>query len=54
MIVLIVSIKAKFALKKKSSKLKQALLNIVGFLDKYLVDSFADKKFARSFFPLIA
>lgn len=54
-IVLVFSIFAKLAIKKENSKLKTAVLNIVGFLDKYLLDSFNwDKKFSRAFFPLIA
>lgn len=54
MIVVIVSIMGKKALSKPSSKFKMALLNIIGFMDKNLSEWFGDKKFARSFFPLIA
>lgn len=52
-LVVVVSVMANRALQKKQSRLKDAFLNIIGFLEKYIVDSFADKAFARSFFPLI-
>lgn len=52
-IVLIVWIFAKNALKKENSKLKTACLNIVWVLDKEFSESFHDKKFARAYLPLI-
>jgi F0F1-type ATP synthase membrane subunit a len=53
-LILIFSIFANRALKKKDSKLKVALLDFVEKIDKNLTESFHnDKDFARSFFPLI-
>jgi len=53
-LVLIFSIFANKALKKKDSKLKVALLDFIGKIDKNLTESFHnDKDFARSFLPLI-
>ncbi len=54
LLILIFSVFAKIALKKKDSKLKVGILNFVSFLDKNISDSFHDKKFSRAFFPLIA
>lgn len=54
-LVVVFSVFANRALKKEASKLKNAVLDIVWFLDKYLLDSFNwDKLFTRNFFPLIA
>lgn len=52
-IILIVWIFAKNALKKENSKLKIACLNIVWILDKEFNEAFHDKKFARAYLPLI-
>ncbi len=52
-IVLIFSIFANRALKKPTSKLKSAVLHLVWTLDSYMSDAFDDKKFTRSYFPLI-
>lgn len=52
--ILFVSILGNRALKKqKKSKLKTFFLNFLGFFDKYIIDSFWDKKFARKYFPVI-
>jgi len=51
--VIVFSFFANKALKSKKSKFKSAILNILWFFDKYLIEHFSDKKFARSFFPLI-
>lgn len=53
-IVVIFSLYAKKALKKEDSKLKVCLLDFLSILDKNMSDSFHDKAFARSYFPLIA
>lgn len=54
-LVVIFSVCARLALRKKDSRLKTWVLHIVGFLDKNLTGSFhGDKKFARAFFPLVA
>lgn len=52
-LVTCLSIKARFALNKKESRLKMFFLNIIWYLDTYLSESFNDKKFARWFLPLI-
>ena len=53
LIVLIFSITVNRLLKSDKSRLKSAVLHLVWTLDAYITDSFDDKKFARSFFPLI-
>ncbi|MFA5917111.1 MAG: F0F1 ATP synthase subunit A [Candidatus Gracilibacteria bacterium] len=53
-IILIVSILGNRALKsEKKSRLKLFFINFVGFFDKYLIDSFGSKKFARNYFALV-
>lgn len=52
-IILVIWIFAKNALKKENSKLKTACLNIVWVLDKEFSESFHDKVFARAYLPLI-
>ena len=52
-LIIIVSVIAKNALKKEKSRLKAFFLNFVWFIDSHLIDSFKDKKFARAFLPLI-
>ncbi len=37
----------------KPSRLKQFFLNYVGFFDKYLIDSFWKKKFARNYYAVV-
>lgn len=51
--VIFFAIKAKCALNKKESRLKIALLDWIWLIDSYLSEAFWDKKFARSFLPLI-
>ena len=53
-IVLIISIFANKALKsEKKSRIKLFFINFVGFFDKYLIDSFWNKNFARKYYPLL-
>lgn len=53
-IILIVSILWNKALKSdKPSRLKQFFLNFLGYFDKYLIESFGNKKFARNYFALV-
>ncbi len=52
--IVIISLAANKALKKKKSKLKSFFLNIVKFSDEQLrVSMWDDKKFSRKYFPLI-
>lgn len=54
LIILVMSLSANKSLKSsKKSKLKLFFLNFIKFFDEYLVDSFWNKKFARSYFALI-
>lgn len=53
-IILMVSILWNNALKsKKKSRLKQFFLSYIWFFDKYLIDSFWNKRFARNHFSLV-
>lgn len=53
-IVLIVSILWNRALKRhKKSRLKQFFLSFIGYFDKYLIESFWSKTFARNYFALV-
>jgi F0F1-type ATP synthase membrane subunit a len=53
-IILIVSILWNKALKsEKKSRLKLFFINFVWFFDKYLIDSFGSKKFARNYYALV-
>lgn len=53
--VIIFAFFANRALKKETSRLKTAILNIISGLDKNMTDSFHnDKNFSRAAFPLVA
>ena len=53
-IVLVVSILWNKALKsEKKSRLKLFFINFVWFFDRYLIDSFWSKKFARNYYALV-
>lgn len=51
--VLVFSLLAKSALKKKQSRLKMAVVSFVSYLDENISSSLQDKKFGRAYFPLI-
>lgn len=52
--VIIFSFFSKKALTKERSRLKHVLLNIIGYMDRTIQQSFQNKLFARAYFPLVA